>query len=111
MQDLEKHLLAAVDDKQIIGIDFGDTIDPTDVPKLVEAISRGVKVKGHYTGEVTVKVVLNDVWKYYEGDNLIEDETGCAHITAEYGGQTATTVLQWAHVNGSTPVDTDGDGE
>lgn len=111
MTDLQKYLLETVDDKHVIGMDFGATIDPSDVPQLTANIVQGLKIKGSYTGEPKVTIILADVWSYFRGEELIEDETGCAFIRAEYGGQSADVVLQWAHVNGSTPVDTDGDGK
>jgi len=110
MNDLQKALTKAVDDKQVIGLDFGATIDPSDVPALKESITRGVKRFGHYTDDPVIDVTLQDVWKYFEGDTLIEDETGCVIVTASYGSLEAKIVLQWAHVSGGINVDTDGDG-
>ena len=110
MTELETILHRACSDSHVLGIDFGATLEPAEVPILENAITQGVKRLGMYVGDVEVAVELADVWRYYVGDELIEDETGCAHVTVTYGGQTARTVLQWAHVNGSVPVDTDGDG-
>jgi len=112
MKELEKHLRAAVDDKHIIGLEYGDTIGADDAKAIEKAVSQGIKIKGHYADDVKVTVTLHDVWRYYVGDELVEDETGCAHIQAEYGGETEYIILQWLDVNGkATPVDTDGDGK
>lgn len=110
MNVLQKALLQAVDDRQVIGLDFGDTIDPTDAPMLRESIMRGVKRFGHFVDDPTITITLQDVWKYYKGDELVEDETGCVIVTAELGALNAEIVLQWAFVSGDTAVDTDGDG-
>lgn len=110
MNDLHKALMRAVDDKQVMGLDFGDTIDPSDEAALKASILNGVKRYGHYVDDPEITLTLVDVWKYYEGDELIEDETGCVIVKAAYGGLEARVVLQWAHVNGGIAVDTDGDG-
>lgn len=111
MNELEKHLRDATDDSQNIGLDFGATIGPEDVKTLTESLTRGVKIKGHYADDPEVTVTLMDVWRYYVGDELIEDESGAVHVTAKYGGQEASIILQWVHVNGGIAVDTDGDGK
>ena len=107
MKDLELNLRNTVDDSQITGIGYGDTVGPDDVERIEAAIATGIKVKGHYTDEVKVKVTPLDVWRYYIGDELIEDETGALVVEAEYGGDTVSIVLQWVN----TPVDLDGDGK
>ena len=109
MHDLQKDLYDICQSQAIMGIDFGATIDLSDGDKLHDAIRDGLNIKG-WREPLTVDVTLQDVWRYYEGDKLIEDETGCAIVRVQHALMKADTILNWFHVNGSIPVDTDGDG-
>lgn len=109
MSSLQNALYDICQDTGVMGIDFGQTIDPSDEPALRNAITNGLMAYGHKGFQL--ELIFQDVWKYFIGDRLVEDETGCVIVRVMQGGTKADTILNWAHVNGSINVDTDGDGQ
>lgn len=109
MNQLQQDLYEVCQSTKVMGLDLGATVDPSDIDALQMAIRVGLMGKG-WREPFTVSVTLDDIWQYFRGGKLIEDETGCAHVVVKHGLMTANAILNWVHVNGSINVDTDGDG-
>lgn len=103
MNDLQMSLYEVCQSPRMFGLELGDTVTPDDIPALTTALRAGLG--GYGWNEPEIEIELQDVWKYYQGDQLIEDETGCAIVNVTHGKMTASTVLQWF-----VAVDTDNDG-